>query len=65
MKTLEDIQRLREALDRKLQETCAAAAARGETILVTEADLVRFEEACRPRPVSHVVAPQKSEWVRC
>ena len=65
MKNLEDIRRQREALHRKLHETCAAAAARGETILVTEADLARFEEACRPRPVSHAVAPQKGEWVRC
>jgi hypothetical protein len=65
MKTLEDIQRQRDALDRKLEDACAAAAARGETIHVTEADLARFEEACRPSPVSHAVAPQKGEWVRC
>jgi hypothetical protein len=65
MQTLDDIQQLRDALKRKLQAAYEAALARGETVLVSQAELDRLEELCAPGPVRHAAAPRKSEWVRC
>ena len=65
MKTLEEIEALRERANRRLRDACEAATARGALVLVTSEDRARFEEACRMRPQRHVIAPARSGWVRC
>jgi hypothetical protein len=65
VKTLEELKKAYQEANRTLRAVCEAAAARGETIHVSEEDHARFEEMCAPVRACGGAAPQRQEWVRC